>query len=166
MRLHLLSFTRYNHCLIRKHFWGTHWFFFWCSNFRKKAPDFPPCEAELYKLYWAFPSWHIGSVCIRWGTWFIAAATGPVWWVISLAQNLSTHFPQLGKGQKSVLQRGPLFFTVFCSLCGWEKGLCLLGWECFYMFGFSRCMNGSVGLWVRNAPCLITVVAMLFLGCE
>lgn len=30
------------------------------------------------------------------------------------------------------------------------------------MFGLLRCMNGSEGLCVRNAPCLTTVVARLF----
>lgn len=43
-----------------------------------------------------------------------------------------------------------------------KKGLGLLGWEWFYMFGLLRCMNGSESLCVRNAPCLTTVVARLF----
>lgn len=102
MRLHLLTLTQQHHYLIRKqHFSDT--FALRTKKKKKKAvgskksTGLSPCEAELYKLYWVFRSWHTGSVCIRWGTWFIAAVIGPVWWVISLAQFLSPHFPPLGR---------------------------------------------------------------------
>lgn len=42
------------------------------------------------------------------GTWFIAAVIGSVWWVRSLAQYLSPHFPQLGKGHRVPCR---LFYT-------------------------------------------------------
>lgn len=67
----------------------------------------PPCEAELYKLYLVFPSWHLDSICVRWGTWFIAAGIGPAWWVVPLAR----HFPPLGKGLPSSLKSVFFFFT-------------------------------------------------------
>lgn len=82
--------------------------FFWSSKLQKKHRTFPLWSRIVYKLYWVFRSWHIGSVCIRWGTWFIAAMIGPVWWVISLAQYLSPHFPQLGKGHQVPCR---LFYT-------------------------------------------------------
>lgn len=81
-------------------------FFFWSSKLQKKSTRL--WSRIVYKLYWVFRSWHIGSVCIRWGTWFIAAVIGPVWWVISLAQYLSPHFPQLGKDHRVPCR---LFYT-------------------------------------------------------
>lgn len=101
-------------------------------------------------------------VCIRWGTWFIAAVTGPVcggsypW--LSFCHHISLHYLDGSPcSLQAVLYRGPCFFLE-CNALGSQlpfvaekKAPVLLGWEWFYMFGLLRCMNGSEGLCVRKA---------------
>lgn len=161
MRLHLLTLSQKRRYLIKKqHFWDT----FTPKKKKKKAvgskksTGLSTCDAELYKLYRVFLSWHIGSVWVRCGTWFIAAVIGAARRVISLAQFVSPHFLPLGRAAvfpAGCFIQGCVFLERYAlgsqlSFCGREKGLSLLEWEWFYMFGLLLCMNGSQGLCVEK----------------
>lgn len=123
-----------------RHFCAFLFFFFFKAVSSKKSTGLSPCEAELYKLYRVFRSGHIGSACIRWGTWFIAAVIGPVWWLISLAHFLSPHFPPLRRA------------TVFPAGCFIQGSVFL---ECY-------ALGSQLPLWQRKRPRFIRVGMVLY----
>lgn len=122
----------------------------------KKAPDFPPVKqscinfTDFSLVLAAFASGGVPA------SQQLCAGSFP--W-LSSCHHISLHLEGPLCSLQAVLHsRLPFDFFLpllgASSLCGGEKGLSLLGWEWFYMFGLLSCMNWSEGSYVKMS-CIV-----------